>query len=132
MRSYTFCKWKGGCSELTNTGSYCEEHAKEREVVAAKEKAERDRTRTNSNDRGYTYRYRKAREVFLKQHPLCNVCATLGATVAAVVVDHIVPHKGDPVLFWDRKNNWQPLCEMHHNQKTATEDGRWGNPKKEG
>ncbi|WP_233882799.1 HNH endonuclease [Brevibacillus laterosporus] len=44
----------------------------------------------------------------------------------ATVVDHIVPHKGDKTLFWDRKN-WQPLCEQCHNRKTAREDrGTWG------
>lgn len=37
------------------------------------------------------------------------------------VVDHIVPHRGDQKLFWDR-GNWQPLCEHHHNVKTMTED----------
>lgn len=39
----------------------------------------------------------------------------------ATVVDHIVPHRGDQKLFWDR-SNWQPLCEHHHNVKTMTED----------
>ena len=39
----------------------------------------------------------------------------------ATVVDHIVPHRGDQKLFWDR-GNWQPLCEHHHNVKTMTED----------
>ena len=37
------------------------------------------------------------------------------------VVDHIIPHRGDQKLFWDR-SNWQPLCEHHHNVKTMTED----------
>jgi len=30
------------------------------------------------------------------------------------VVDHIKPHRNDPVLFWSR-TNWQPLCTDHHN-----------------
>ncbi|WP_196941894.1 hypothetical protein [Pseudooceanicola algae] len=29
------------------------------------------------------------------------------------MTDHIVPHKGDQRLFWD-KNNWQPCCAWHH------------------
>ena len=45
--------------------------------------------------------------------------------VAAVVVDHIWPHKGDRALFWDR-GNWQSLCKACHDRKTALEDGRWG------
>ncbi len=31
----------------------------------------------------------------------------------ATVVDHVVPHKGDADLFWDR-DNWQPCCKWHH------------------
>jgi 5-methylcytosine-specific restriction protein A len=33
--------------------------------------------------------------------------------VAAVLVDHVVPHKGDRVLFWQRCN-WQSSCQWHH------------------
>lgn len=43
----------------------------------------------------------------------------------ASIVDHIIPHKGDKQLFWDR-DNWQPLCKKHHDRKTATEDGGFG------
>ncbi|WP_309252328.1 HNH endonuclease signature motif containing protein [Paenibacillus spongiae] len=45
---------------------------------------------------------------------------------AATVIDHIKPHKGNKVLFWDR-NNWQPLCKSHHDKKTARYDGGFGN-----
>ena len=38
-----------------------------------------------------------------------------------LLLDHIIPHRGDQKLFWDR-SNWQPLCEHHHNVKTMTED----------
>ena len=34
---------------------------------------------------------------------------------AAAVVDHLVPHKRDPGLFWDRSNC--SLCEPHHNHE---------------
>ena len=33
-----------------------------------------------------------------------------GALVSATVVDHVVPHRGDPVLFWD-ESNWQSQCK---------------------
>ena len=47
------------------------------------------------------------------------------ATRPAQVVDHIVPHKGDPALFW-ASWNWQPLTTRAHNKKTAREDrGQW-------
>lgn len=39
----------------------------------------------------------------------------------ATVVDHIIPHRGDNKLFWD-KSNWQSLCKRCHDKKTMTED----------
>jgi 5-methylcytosine-specific restriction protein A len=44
--------------------------------------------------------------------------------VGATVVDHVVPHRGDPVLFWE-ESNWQSQCQPCHDAKTARE-GRWG------
>ena len=41
-----------------------------------------------------------------------------GKLTPATVVDHIVPHRGDPRLFWDEKN-WQPLCKECHDRKTG-------------
>jgi 5-methylcytosine-specific restriction endonuclease McrA len=61
----------------------------------------------------YSYRWDKARKAFLKQHPLCAMHQHMGQVVAATVVDHIIPHKGDTALFWDR-TNWQPLCKLCH------------------
>jgi 5-methylcytosine-specific restriction enzyme A len=51
-------------------------------------------------------------------------CQAAGRLAAATVVDHIVPHRGDPVLFWD-EGNWQSQCKPCHDAKTARE-GRWG------
>jgi 5-methylcytosine-specific restriction protein A len=67
----------------------------------------------------------KARKLFLQINPLCVSCLKEGITRAARVVDHIIPHKGDMKLFWDR-SNWQSLCIEDHNKKTATEDGGFG------
>lgn len=75
----------------------------------------------------YGSKWDKARRGFLQQNPLCVMCAQQGRTVAAVVVDHIEPHKlkdaiksGNSTalskaqkLFWDKKN-WQGLCTPHH------------------
>jgi len=41
------------------------------------------------------------------------------------VVDHIQPHKGEVILFWN-SNNHQALCKSCHDFKTATEDGGFG------
>ena len=68
------------------------------------------------------------RKAFLTLHPLCVECEAEGELMAATVVDHIVPHRGDPALFHDQ-HNWQPLCKRHHDRKTATEDGGFGNRK---
>jgi 5-methylcytosine-specific restriction protein A len=75
--------------------------------------------------RGYDRRWQAARLSYLADHPLCVVCLGGGRTEAATVVDHIVPHRGDVGLFWDRAN-WQPLCKRCHDRKTATEDGGFG------
>lgn len=81
--------------------------------------------RAGSTQRGYDRRWRKARMFYLLKHPLCVKCKAEGRTEQATVVDHIIPHKGDKKLFWDRKN-WQPLCTKCHNTKTATQDGGFG------
>lgn len=67
----------------------------------------------SSSARGYGYKWQKARALYLSAHPLCVMCSTDALPVAAVVVDHIKPHGGDLVLFWD-KSNWQPLCKHCH------------------
>ncbi len=108
-----------GCTELVTEGSYCDKHKK----VAVQY---REENRKTAAERGYDSRWRKAREGYLKAHPLCVLCESEGEYVAATVVDHIIPHKGDKKLFWNRKN-WQSLCKRHHDIKTAREDGGFGN-----
>lgn len=107
-----------GCKALVTSGSRCERHA----PVA---KRANDERRGSSTQRGYGYAWQKARAAFLREHPLCTSCDDKGYVQAAVVVDHIVPHKGDPQLFWNRRN-WQPLCKPCHDAKTAREDGGFG------
>jgi len=75
--------------------------------------------------RGYGRRWQRYRLSYLKANPLCVKCIEQTKAIAAEVVDHIIPHKGDHDLFWD-KNNHQPLCTPCHNYKTATEDGGFG------
>ena len=80
--------------------------------------------------RGYGREWREQSKGHLHKHPLCVRCAANGLTVAATVVDHVTPHKGNRQLFWAR-SNWQSLCERCHNVKTATEDGAFGRPTKQ-
>ena len=70
-----------------------------------------------------TARWRRARAQFIAEHPYCvHKGQDSRCTLLTEVVDHRLPHRGDPVLFWDRAN-WQPLCHPCHNRKTATETG---------
>jgi 5-methylcytosine-specific restriction protein A len=64
-------------------------------------------------------------EQYLKQHPLCVKCLEEGKITIATVVDHIIPHKGAMVLFWQVENH-QALCQRCHSIKTAKEDGGFG------
>jgi 5-methylcytosine-specific restriction endonuclease McrA len=48
----------------------------------------------------------------------------MGRQVAATVVDHIKPHRGDQSLFWDKNNNWAALCETHHNSTKQRDEAR--------
>lgn len=81
-------------------------------------------SRESAHERGYNRRWRKYRDWFLRQ-PAHRFCATPGCRRAPTVVDHIMPHKGDPELFWDEKNH-QALCKACHDAKTAREDGAFG------
>lgn len=101
-----------GCLTYTE-GKYCEKH-----------KPKRNENRPNAQDRGYGRKWQIARAGYLKNHPYCVECEKLGEKEPATVVDHIVSHKGDMKLFWD-KTNWQALCKRHHDRKTAIEDSKW-------
>lgn len=79
--------------------------------------------KSSSTQRGYGYRWQRAREGYLRQHPLCVMCESEGRVTAATVVDHVIPHRGDKALFWDR-TNWQSLCAAHHSgEKQRMESG---------
>lgn len=94
--------------------------------MKARAKLEQDRRlRASSSSRGYGYKWQQARASYLSRNPLCCECEKNGRTTLATVVDHVVAHKGNPGLFWDRKN-WQPLCKPCHDRKTAREDGGFG------
>ncbi|AJO76485.1 HNH endonuclease [Pseudomonas sp. MRSN 12121] len=83
-------------------------------------------TKETSAQRGYGYKWQKAREVWLRDNPLCVYCERAGRVAAGVVVDHKVAHRGDMDLFWDR-SNWQTLCKhCHDSVKQAEEAADWG------
>lgn len=100
-----------GCPELIPAeDKYCEKH-----------KAMHPEEIRSAASRGYNSRWRKESKHYLQTHPLCEECMKHGVYTAATVVDHIVPHRGDPVLFWNQ-SNWQALCKRCHDKKTGQED----------
>lgn len=96
-----------GCPRLTDE-CYCEVHKPLYQ-------------RENSSQRGYNGKWQKARARFLRKHPFCVKCMEQGRYEKATVGDHIRPHRGDPILFWD-EDNWQSLCKPCHDSKTWNED----------
>lgn len=102
-----------GCKNLSKN-TYCEIHTKNYDIQ-----------RGNSAERGYDAKWRKYRIVYLTKNPFCIKCLEKGFHTLATVVDHIVPHKGNMMLFWN-PNNHQSLCKRCHDTKTATEDGGFG------
>jgi 5-methylcytosine-specific restriction enzyme A len=74
-------------------------------------KARYDANRPSARNRGYTREWEKERAVYLKANPQCRHA---NCNQPATVVDHIMAHKGNQTLFWNRAN-WQPLCTKHHN-----------------
>ncbi|WP_349262323.1 HNH endonuclease signature motif containing protein [Geminicoccus sp.] len=77
--------------------------------------------RPSARARGYYSKWEAARRGFLSAHPTC-ACGK-----PATTVDHVVPHKGSPSLFWSR-SNWSAVCASCHSRKTAGADGGFGHP----
>lgn len=65
----------------------------------------------------YGYRWQQASAAYLVEHPWC---AKRGCKAPATCTDHIIPHRGGGVLFWDM-DNWQPLCTSCHARKSRLE-----------
>ena len=74
----------------------------------------RDQRHGSAASRGYGNKWTGAATEFKRLHPWCLGCMAVGVRKATDLVDHIVPHKGDMKLFWNRRN-WQPACTWHHN-----------------
>lgn len=110
-RPNTPCKHPS-CPKLVPYGTkYCDEH-----------KALHTEEVRSAYTRGYNRQWQKASKAFLNAHPLCEKCKAEGRYTKATVVDHIIPHRGNRELFWNR-DNWQALCKHCHDVKTMTEDG---------
>lgn len=103
-----------GCSKLIDPKKkYCKEH----------EKLFPEYKRNTRKTNGYNKQWMRESKKFLATHPFCVRCKKAGRVTPATVVDHIIPHRNNKQLFWDR-SNWQALCKPCHDKKTWTEDAR--------
>lgn len=57
----------------------------------------------------------------LAKEPLCRYCSAHGDIVAANIVDHIKPHRGDEALAFD-PDNLQSLCKTCHDTHADAKD----------
>ena len=107
-----------GCGKPVVSG-YC---------AACRAQGKGSERRPSSNTRLYGYRWQRESKLFLLDHPLCVEYpkGTHGQVVVlAECVDHVIPHKGNLRLFWD-KRNWQPLCIPCNSRKAVAEEGALG------
>lgn len=113
---YKRCAHRGyTCGELIEKGkAYCPVHELEHRREADREY---NKKRPSRSKRGYTRKWYALRALHLRQNPWCISCLKEGKHTEAVELDHIIPHKGDMGLFWD-KGNWQGLCVSCHSKKT--------------
>lgn len=85
------------------------------QITARRERnARHDATRGNAAARGYGREWREESKAYLKANPSCVMCEADGRQTLATCVDHVIPHRGDMALFWNRAN-WQGLCFTCHN-----------------
>ena len=69
----------------------------------------------------YKKGWKQARERQLFAKPLCERCEARGIIVAATVVNHKKPHKGDVHLFFDPDNH-ESVCKPCHDADIQSEE----------
>ena len=67
-----------------------------------------------------TPRWRRLRQAQLRRQPFCVMCMDLGVYTPARVADHVNPHRGDPVAFWE--GALQSLCKSHHSREKQCQE----------
>lgn len=100
------------CGQVVPAGFRCECQIKQ----DRDRKRRFDLKRPSARERGYTSEWEKERAAYLSAYPTCKRCGDTATTV-----DHVIPHKGNARLFWDR-TNWQPLCTPCHNSAKQSEE----------
>jgi HNH endonuclease. len=64
--------------------------------------------------------WKTMRAAQLAKEPWCVDCLDRNVHTLATEVDHIIPHRGEPALFFD-PNNLASRCKPDHSRKTADE-----------
>jgi 5-methylcytosine-specific restriction protein A len=96
-----------GCPRLVQRGR-CQAHTR----------TERDRPNVDVRKWYRTARWAALRAQKMAEQPLCVECERAGIVEPWTDLDHIRPHRSDPVLFYDC-DNLQGLCKQHHSAKTG-------------
>lgn len=104
----TECRELGCHNPKTTRSAFCSEHGG---GITEKGKA---------NAKLYSQRaWDKIRTAQLSRQPLCARCQSNGKITGAQHVDHVFPHRRDPVKF--KVNLFQSLCAACHTLKTQDE-----------
>lgn len=65
-------------------------------------------------------KWERRRQALFADEPLCRMCIAEEIVTPADTADHVVPHRGDPVLFWH--GELQPLCASCHSRHKQREE----------
>lgn len=94
-------------------------------------------SKESRHSRGYGNEWTKLRtKIMERDKGLCQVCFRKGQITLAKEVDHITSKAEAKRLRWsqakvDHPSNLQAICQPHHLQKTAEENGQTYRPKVE-
>jgi 5-methylcytosine-specific restriction protein A len=103
-----------GCTVLIDPSErYCLKHKKEKSSNSRKpfENAQR-----SNNNLYHTAQWKNLRKKVLKDNNYCVYCGSR----ENLVIDHIIPPRGNEDLFFS-ENNLQVVCHRCHSLKTAQE-----------
>jgi len=89
--------------------------------AASRAEADRKREREKPWRRWYrTKRWKLKRRAQLDRIPWCEPCKRAGRSRPANTADHVIPHRGDPLLFWHGELESQ--CDSCHSRPKQREE----------
>ena len=109
-----------GCVGVAVTDGYCSSHY--RGPVSTDDMLRGVRVRPDYHMLYNTRAWKRLRRSVMSDQPVCQRCLSNTIIEVTTDIDHIIPHKGDHHLFYD-KDNLQGLCHKCHSWKTAREEG---------